>query len=287
MKFIDKLIDRISPPENDVPRKVAEAPASYVVYKPAYEIPPAKEVEQVIPTAEVIQREVVHTNDLLQKQMTDLLAGMNKPENLDQAQRMARLGFTAARAVKDTAEHVRALERAERLRTNIQKAKERYPAFKFVAEEVMTEVCEKYGLIIGSADRYKGDVPAWVMDILERSGVPAVRYRVRAWKKFDGMPDGIKKTKHGQWGDSYYEWDADSPFSPPEAQGVVYNTPTSLLTIAAPAPDMEVRQNERVVNGRITVSDPIVCVKVSGGYVVLAAWGEEGQDPRVFNADNN
>lgn len=64
----------------------------------------------------------------------------------------------------------------------------------------------------------------------------------------------------------------------------------SNLMIAAPIAEMDIRSNERVdENGRIQVvtQDPIVCLEVEGGYIVLAAWGEEGQDPKVFNAENN
>jgi hypothetical protein len=62
----------------------------------------------------------------------------------------------------------------------------------------------------------------------------------------------------------------------------------SNLMIAAPQKDMRIDFDERVdENGNIVVQDPIVCLQVNGGYIVLAAWGEEGQDPQVFNVTNN
>lgn len=73
------------------------------------------------------------------------------------------------------------------------------------------------------------------------------------------------------------------------------NVKTSNLMIAAPAHQMRMGPNEfRTTDGTIEevkpavmVFDPIVCLEVKGGYIVLAAWGEEGQDPRVFNSANN
>lgn len=69
------------------------------------------------------------------------------------------------------------------------------------------------------------------------------------------------------------------------------NVKTSNLMIAAPAHQMRMHQNEvRTAQGTIAevrTLDPIVCLEVKGGYIVLAAWGEEGQDPRVFNSANN
>lgn len=62
------------------------------------------------------------------------------------------------------------------------------------------------------------------------------------------------------------------------------------LMIAAPTHQMYLNTNEfRNANGQIDtrVLDPIVCLQVKGGYIVLAAWDEEGKDPRVFNAQNN
>jgi predicted DNA-binding ArsR family transcriptional regulator len=40
-------------------------------------------------------------------------------------------------------------------------------------------------------------------------------------------------------------------------------------------------------NQFMIADDPIVCIPFEEGYIVITAWGEEGQDTRVFNAEVN
>ena len=68
---------------------------------------------------------------------------------------------------------------------------------------------------------------------------------------------------------------------------------TAHLRTVSPDIMKRMKENYERVNGEGQIEampvslDPIVCVKVVGGYIVLAAWGDEGSDPQVFNAASN
>jgi hypothetical protein len=127
-------------------------------------------------------------------------------------------------------------------------------------------------------DRYKGEVPDWALTAIVNSGIEVNEYSV------------LVHTSVGSYTKVYEHKQAAEDYANECKMGGNWTHvgKRSRFLIAAPISDMEVRRNERVENGRIVkVEDPIVCVEVSGGYVVLAAWGEEGQDPRVFNSNLN
>lgn len=164
-----------------------------------------------------------------------------------------------------------------------QEAATKYPGFKFIATDVMQEVCKKYGLIVGGVDRYKGEVPEWVLGVIERSGVPTKSYQLGV------VYNGSGYVEYGRYASMQMAQDAAKGLDESaDGKYMTHISSHSSLLIAAPAKEMEVNRWERVKNGRIVeVKDPIVCIEVTGGYCVIAAWGEEGQDPRVFNANVN
>lgn len=173
-----------------------------------------------------------------------------------------------------------------------------YPGLKFVPGNVMSEVCRKYELVCGHVSHYAGEVPEWALKIIEQNrrhiGTEKVYdadlHDEAARKLYEARKDefGGKLRVLGSRGIFEGGWHSSGTATlrvPPE--DCMRERPN--LYIAAPVADMELDRGQMVQDGEIVQGalDPIVCLKVEGGYIVLVAWGEEGQDPRVFNALNN
>ena len=212
-------------------------------------------------TAEKIQKE------LLLNQEAELSNAVNTlikdAAANSRAERLNKLGFIATPEVQGFAI-------AKNLVDSQRECERLYPGLKFISNGAMHTICEKYGLGVDGIDRYRGDVPDWAIDAIERSGVARIKWWVSTMSG---------TTTNSQVFDS--EQEANDALAASGIPGWVY--PKSNLHIAAPVKDMIGRYHP---NG-IPTKDPIVCIPVSGGYAVVCAWGEEGQDPMVFNAVNN
>jgi hypothetical protein len=229
-------------------------------------------------SAKRIQRTIRDRQDALVRAARSIIAEAETPATDEHADWLKRLGFTGSNAVR---EQDRIRSNAEKMRTDMERHEEyamKYPGFRFVSEAVMKAVCEKYKLVIGEVDRYLGDVPEWAAKVVENSGVQAETYNVCF-----------------KWSSSNHGW-ASFPTAS-EARTVLndrFNRNPDLeirrvntLLIAAPKRLMRINAREKVRGHRIVRRDPIVMVEVPGGYIVLAAWDEEGRDPRILNPGNN
>jgi hypothetical protein len=231
-------------------------------------------------SAEQIQREILVTQDKVVAEAKALIASASTREKSSKAERLKALGFIASKDVAESDE----LKAKERAAATIKAAEEgatlQYPGFKFVSKDVMNTILKKYGLVIAGVERYKGEVPDWALSVIERSGVVKTMYESRWWCINEWVLD-YSFDSHKEATDYI-----DRRLAAGSKQVRRVETRSNLL-IAAPAREMIVLRHEEVVEGRIRVKDPIVCVEVPHGYVVVAAWGEEGQDPGVFNANVN
>jgi hypothetical protein len=241
-------------------------------------------------TAEAIQRELVDAEDRLMAEVNEIL---NAPAFVDaKAQRLQHLGFNQSSDTRRYQEAEAARQRAEQQGAHRRAAEARYPALKFIGEAAMDHICRKYRLLIGSVDRYTGTVPEWALPQIERVKTIVTHYggQARRVNRSEGLlygsyPSHAKPhaSLERDWG--FYDGLHTEDKELAEAHGMKPVHPT--LLIAAPIHLM--RHEKREVRGFkiIPVQDPIVCFYTEGGYMVLAAWGEEGRDPEVFNAENN
>lgn len=252
-------------------------------------------------TAKEIQLEIVRKNTAQLTRAHDMLAELEAKE--EHAARVQRLGFVKSR---DTAA-LGALETARATVELHEHYARKYPGLKFIEAGVMREVCTKYGLVLGQPDRYKGTVPVWAAKAIEANMHLVRAYRplrsrwgrlVKEKVPFSSEPlvGEVVWTAKGAALVQRDRYDAMKamPFADPSKLHDVGQTYTpvapdhAVLMIAAPVDEMDLRWYERVESGRIVVKDdPIVCLHVKHGYVVLAAWGPEGQDPAVFNVGLN
>jgi len=231
-------------------------------------------------TAEMIQMEIIDRQDELMKEVYDILRSSQEDPDKHKADRLLAMGFSAAQGMAEELKKREKQSNAEKQLAYERKHALKYPGLRFILKEVMESVCAKYGLTIGGTDRYTGSVPNWAIDAIEKTGLvkgmwgyrmeePYFRSQLSRCASKEEAEKQARKAR-GNFGSNWQ---------------VAYETN---LLIAAPSNQMIVYRNERVERGIIMpVSDPIVCIEEDGGYIILAAWGEEGSDPRVFNTANN
>ena len=229
-------------------------------------------------TAKEIQQDMLGAQIALLEQSNAVLeSAKQEPERIND---LKLLGFSSS---------------ASQIEFKLQQAKEltyleslysiEYPSLKFIPTSVMYEVCRKYNLTIGHVSRFIGEVPTWAL-----AQIKANKHHFTQLK-MEARPQIRVASLFNDPNDSRIEWIYDDGTSVYLESGKQPEPKfRNNLMIAAPSDQMHLNFNEfRDANGQIQIRalDPIVCLQVKGGYIVLAAWDEEGKDPRVFNAQSN
>lgn len=90
----------------------------------------------------------------------------SKQELIDKCKRLKTLGFTNTKEVREAQIEINRLneisqinESKDKLVRAINYFSVKYPNYKFITEESVKKICEKYNLVYGSVDRYIGTVP--------------------------------------------------------------------------------------------------------------------------------
>lgn len=231
-------------------------------------------------TAKEIQMDVVHMQEELLAEAKRIIAGGNK--DVDRARRLSALGFANVPEMKAYQE-IRIAEQAVEYE---RKYALEWPGMKFIPGEAMQKVCFKYGLLMGGVHRYTGKVPDWAIDRIETMKPALTRYQKSGpLELFSAIPHEDRQHITSE-GFSLFIWFRTKSKEIAEKYG--FTEAMMPLMIAAPRNEMQMSEWEkgRVQNNRI-VEDPIVFFDVPGGHICVVAWGEEGSDPGVFNANQN
>lgn len=216
----------------------------------------------------------------------------NKQELIDKHDRLQSLGFTSSKEVKEASGEIK---RLEELRKENKKKEElidainyfsfKYPQYKFITEGSVKKICQKYGLVYGSVDKYIGEVPDKNLKHIEDFKIDEDD---EAWVKFIGnnrsrvatsliiskkdIPEEQDNTINGI--DFFVRYDKES------------------LEIAAPLKDFNMEKSvvkdQKIQN---EVPDPIVLKPVifnkTKHYLIVTAWGPEASDELVVNHKMN
>jgi hypothetical protein len=194
---------------------------------------------------------------------------------LEKGKRLQKLGFTLTPEAAKKAE----LEKREKENkidlSNATYYHQHYPHNKFIIEEQVKAICEKYGLVHGPVSRYKGFVPEKNLKQMEdfKLREEDSPYVIARWSEGNQYWAGVKKV-------SKEEWDASTLAEP---DGKYHYRP---FEICAPQKDFDLR-NMRIAGHKITVPDPVVLQPVVGGYLIVSAWGDEASDPIIVNQKHN
>lgn len=188
--------------------------------------------------------------------------------------------------------------------------KQKYPFNKFISEEQVKHINEKYKLICAPVSNYTGFVPKEKLNQIHNFnldkkdvGVNMVRI-TRAW----GGNLNISSLEEKKGGDTLHDnigmdfipinhkelhWHGSTLFSAfgyyVEKYDLIDRTG---LFICAPKKDININGLTKVDNilqsiKSITVPDPVVLQSVIVGYLIIAAWGDEASDEIVVNEKLN
>lgn len=192
--------------------------------------------------------------------------------NEDKVKRLKRLGFTASKEVVEAEQVLSKRKISEEKLKEVTYYREHYPLQKFITEDQIKEICRKYGLICHKSSAYTGFVPESKLKLMEA---------------FELKEKDARYLWYGGWGNLptpgvYKDYVKD------EKRGNV-QIDTEFM-IVAPAKDFNISSREMIQDFKVVakpVPDPVVLAPVRGGYLVVAAWGEEASDPIVVNDINN
>jgi hypothetical protein len=228
--------------------------------------------------------------------------------DIDKGNRLLSLGFTSAKQAKEAVAIQEAKRKAQEQSKLIVDHSVKYPTYKFITDDGVKTICEKYGLVCGPISIYKGFVPENKLQAIEQFTNLIKRQAEEARLKRETeersvymasidpnstgeerfySPEGYTHTQRRQMESRYRDmsnmlWGFGSPF------GWRSNPDEGKLHICAPEKDMDTTGFKK--SGHILkrdIPDPVVLHPVRGGYIIVCAWGDEASDPLVVNEGNN
>lgn len=230
--------------------------------------------------SETITSEEIHNdfnNRIIEEEkiLLDNKSSMENSEfNLDKIERLKKLGFTSNNSVVKEDNRKSQLEVIEKDLSIINHYKKKYPLYKFIKEDGVKSICEKYGLILGKISSFTGVVPNKNLEEMENFNKDNIKEDMCYYEMYRlGMirtkPKQISYEQYKKYRIDDYSYSVDDQFQ-----------------ICAPPKDFKLDHNEEIDDFKIVtkkIEDPIVLFPVRDGYLIVTAWGEEASDPEVIN----
>lgn len=239
-----------------------------------------------------IHNEFDSASEKLLQEAKDLLDGVNT----EKAERLKSLGFTQSKPVSETREAQQLKARNEELAKRVDYFRQWYPHNKFITEQAVQQICEKYGLVFGDAQYYRGDVPEKNVKEMEVFSLRKEDIRTESsWEEMitRGFRNSMERViSHGPFGQAIIIRDNDTVF------GIDYGfgdeprrkqkKTKPAFKICAPESDFDMTMLRSVGHRlELNVPDPIVLQPVNGGYLIVTKWGLEASDELVVNEKQN
>lgn len=213
---------------------------------------------------------------------------------IDKSIRLKKLGFTNTKEIKIAEDEILKIEKLkkenkgkEKLIETINYFRINYPGRKFITEESVKKICNKYGLVYGPVSLYMGVVPTPNLNEIEAFKIKDVD---RCYKRIVEYKKSFKQPKITYVGGDFFEKKRKTK-NPNKHQITIEPSP---LEIAAPKKDFNLSGmtiNDFQIEKKIEIPDPIVIHPVFHNgmkhYLILSAWGEEGYDELVFDEQKN
>lgn len=228
-------------------------------------------------------------------------------QSLEKGKRLMRAGFTQTLEAVAATRIIPKENNAKEIANLVLYYQHCYPNNKFITYNQVISICDKWNLICGGIDRFKGFVPEKNLREIESFRINRkdiadnLAYNIKGWSNGDtkskimaylknkypnGVPvsliGGSAGTRYIQisgisghmWVESFNEIDGESRL------------------ICAPKKDMKLEGLVQFgkfflsVNKK-TFPDPVVLQPVKGGYLIVTAWGDEASDENVVNQKMN
>lgn len=240
--------------------------------------------------------------------------------NLDKLSRLKNLGFNLTKEVVELEPKLIQKKLSEEQVQLLDYYKKEYPLQKFITEEQVKTICHKYNLVCGDVSRFKGFVPEKNLKQIENFKLKETEENTCIVEAFDEKislgefsasnvclrksGEYIRICKIGQESKYSFQQSNLSEFKKGYLYGTDYANNFGLLEkghiqvriknkylqICAPVKDMDISGLELTEGYKLRekhIPDPVVLQPVKGGYLILAAWGDEASDPIVVNEKMN
>jgi hypothetical protein len=197
---------------------------------------------------EHIHNEVYSAHDLLLKEAELILQTPIDESKAQDYEKLMSLGFNSEKNIKQHKEEIQKIEQSKKTKQIIEYYSFKYPLNRFINEDSIVKICQKYGLLLTNVDRFIGSIP-------EKNQKEIINFKV---DKID-LPHSYTKESE-------------------------YIGGTTLLIVATK--DQLNMKNARVQGHKlvdIVKEDPIVLQPVKNGYLIVSAWGVEASDKEVQN----
>jgi len=221
----------------------------------------------------------------------------DKQDLVDKCKRLKELGFEKTQEVVEGQKELRRIEALEK--ENIEKKElieainyfsNKYPIYKFITDDSVRKICEKYGLVYGGVKDYKGTVPDKNLKQIEDFKISEddMCYFYQEISGLFGYSSSIRyfdKKEFECLSINFVQFD-------PQTMTTRRLNKCS-FEIAAPQTDFDmsgmVVENHKIIN--VPIPDPIVLqpvfFKEKKHYLVVTAWGIEASDVSVVNERMN
>lgn len=234
----------------------------------------------------------------------------DKQDLIDKCARLKALGFTNTKEVKDAELEI---ERLNQLKIENEANKDlteainyfgfKYPNYKFITEDSVKKICQKYNLVYGTIDKYIGSVPDKNLKHIEEFKIKEDDCVYYKYEWSIGMFSGDRVESFKILNFNEYKklkfpkeiiYHDDMPILRFHPIGHwVSDYITSKMEIVAPLKDFNMKDHEikDFKLSKIEILDPVVLhpvmFKDKKYYLIVTAWGLESQDELVVNQKFN
>lgn len=228
----------------------------------------------------------------------------DKQELINKCERLQKLGFTNTKEVKEAQTEISRLNQLKQDNENKKNLIEainyfnfKYPHYKFITEESVKKICEKYNLIYGEISDYIGNVPDKNLKHIEDFKVLEDDECYYYEQFYQGY--GIRRSSLGKQYITYKSYLENKEIEHKKLLNLNYNhhyqtvNEKCSLEIAAPRKDFDLTDKEikDFKISKIEVIDPVVLKPVIFNnqkyYLIVTAWGPEASDGLVVNPIHN
>lgn len=249
-----------------------------------------KSSEQII--AE-IHNEFDSASEKLLQEAKSLISGINT----NKADRLKNLGFSIAKPVKETEQARQLKAKNDELAKKVSYFAQWYPHNKFITEEAVKAICEKYGLVFGDASYYKGDVPE--KNVKEMESFVLRKEDMNRESELDWFSQalafqlmsqsrGLRRNPLSSLVELTPSYPSYSDFEKSQKSDREPRYIKPPFKICAPESDFDMTKLSRKGHKvELNIPDPIVLQPVSGGYLIVTKWGLEASDELVVNEKGN
>lgn len=171
----------------------------------------------------------------------------------------------------------------------------KYPFYKFITEESVKKICEKYNLVYSEVGRYIGAVPDANIEQMENFKIKEEDICFVFSRRNMSFFFGDNSDKNYKSFTDYRNWETERRSENYRSmyRGYLEEYSKCPLEICAPIKDFNIEGME-VKNfklSKIEIPDPVVLQPVffkgKKHYLIVTAWGIEAEDELVKNSNHN